>query len=149
MINVREKYWVVAAQKIHLKSAFLEPSQSLFSLRALSHVFDEIFFSSKQECMTNTIQSVFLYLPVVKIKKFLRIRVPHAENPQYKKLAKLENFLKIRFFYPLVPPWGKKIAFSKSFPIWLIFCTGGFSARGTRIRRNFLILTTGRYLTRG
>ena len=29
------------------------------------------------------------------------------KNPSDKKSAKLENFLKIRFFYLLIPPWGK------------------------------------------
>jgi hypothetical protein len=40
---------------------------------------------------------------VVKIKKFLQIRVLHVEKPPgYKKSTDLEIFLKIRIFYPLV-----------------------------------------------
>jgi hypothetical protein len=71
-------------------------------------------------------------------QKFLRIRVPHAKKtPQNKKSAKLENFLKIRFFYPKEGPRGKEIEFSKSFPIWLIFCSRGFFGMGNSNPKKF------------
>jgi hypothetical protein len=71
------------------------------------------------------------------------------KNPQCKKSAKLENFLKIRFFYPLVPPWGKKIEFSKSFPIWLIFCTGGFFGMGNSNPKEFFDFDDGKVPYKG
>ena len=44
------------------------------------------------------------HFPVIKIKKFLRIRVSHAQKPpEYKKSADFENFLKIQFL-----PWSSK-----------------------------------------
>ena len=36
---------------------------------------------------------------------------PCRKTPQCKKSAKFENFLKIRFFYSLVPSWGKNFDF--------------------------------------
>ena len=82
--------------------------------------------------------------PWSKSKNSFGFEFPMPKNPQYKKSAKLENFLKIRFFYPLVPPWGKKIEFLKSFPIWLIFCTGGFFGMGNSNLKEFFDFDHGK-----
>src|SRR6185312_16218754 len=74
---------------------------------------------------------------------------PCLKTPQYKKSAKLENFLKIRFFYPKGGPKGKKIEFSKSFPIWLIFCTGGFLGMGNSNSKEFFYFDHGKVPYKG
>jgi hypothetical protein len=61
----------------------------------------------------------------------------------------LENFLKIRFFYPKGGPKGKIIEFSKSFPIWLIFCTGVFFGMGNSNPKEFFDFDHGKVPYKG
>src|SRR3569833_596429 len=66
------------------------------------------------------------YLLVSKSKNSFGFEFPCLKTSQYNKSAKFENSFKIGFFNSLVLRWCKKIQFSKSFPIWLICCTGRF-----------------------
>jgi hypothetical protein len=61
-------------------------------------------------------------LPVVKIKKFLQIRVSHVEKPLS---TKNESFWWTCWKFKFLP-LGQKFEFSKSSPKWLIFYTAVF-----------------------
>ena len=85
--------------------------------------------------------------PWSKSKNSVGFEVLMSKNPHVLKISQFWNFFENLNFLPTWSPKGKNSNFQKVLQIVWFFVLGGFSTWGTRIWRNFLILTTGRYLT--
>src|SRR6185312_17455151 len=82
--------------------------------------------------------------PWSKSKNSFGFEFPMPKNPPVQKISQIGKLFENSIFLPFSPSLGKKIEFSKSFPIWLIFCTGGFLGMGNSNPKEFFDFDHGK-----